>query len=142
MFGLPAVAVVGMIIGTVWFFRDHPVNKHRFSWQQLIANNFYISYIDGLGKAWIVEIDYNATVKSPACKHLGKRKARFLIPAGYRKSQFIDFLDSVPDMGIEVHKVIKGITHEDFLHELNFSKEDLMIYRDFKRNLLLRALKG
>lgn len=142
VFGIPIVGLAVVIIGTIWFFHDIPVNRQRFSWQQLLANNIYVSYIDSLGKTWVMEIDYNAGVGIPTCEYLSTHKVKFLIPTGYHRAQFVDFINGIPETETELNRLVKGITHENFLDSLHFGKEDLAIYRDFKRHLLLKALKG
>lgn len=137
------VLIVVVIGGAIawWLIHDQPVGRNRFSWHQLTKDNFNITYIDELGKTWVMDIHYNDNIELPSCKIKGERSLRIQLPVGFTRHEFIKYANELTGIPINFSLIVKGVVSEKELHELNFGHDDITTYRDFKRHLLLKALK-
>ncbi|AEV89745.1 hypothetical protein OBP_308 [Pseudomonas phage OBP] len=141
---LGGIVLIVVAIGSTlawWMIHDQPVGSQRFSWHQLTKNNFNVTLIDELGKTWIMDIHYNNNIEAPSCTMKGDRGLRIQLPVGYSRSEFIIFAKEISGIADCFALLVKGVVSEKELHKLNFGHDDIATYRDFKRHLLLKALK-
>lgn len=137
------VLIVGVLVVVGWWFvHDKPIDSHRFSWHQLVKDSFHVSVIDRLGKEHIADIHYNVNAKEPKYKTSSDRRLQVYLPVGFTREQFFEFITSIEHTDGHLSNIIMGIRQEKVLTEFHFSHNDISIYRDFKRHLLLKALKG
>lgn len=127
----------------MWFLiHDQPEGEHKFSWHRLVKNCFHISIIGKQGEVWTADIHYNTNDTLPICKTTGERKIQIYLPIGLTRTEFIKFTSELSDVDGHFITVIKSVSQKRLQTEFNFSREDLAVYRDFKRHLLLKVLKG
>lgn len=141
---LGGLALIVLVIGAslaLWWIHDQPAERQRFSWHQLIKNNFHISLFDELGKQWIIDIYYDEDIELPSWVTKGDRSLRVQFPEQFTRTDFIKFAEELSDIEETFSLIIKGVINEKALLELKFGRGDLVAYRDFKRHLLLKALK-
>lgn len=136
------IGVAAALFGLAWYFIcDQPIDQNRFSWHQLIRNSFHLSFIDENSETWVIDIHYNSKTTTPICRVTGEKKLQIQLPEDIPLKDFIAFVKSSDVVETKVYKVIQGVVKERVLLDLHFSKADVGIYRDFKRHLLLKALK-
>lgn len=134
--------IILLVLGLWWLVHDHQSNLHRFSWHRLLKNSFHLSYVDEAGFNWVIDIHYNSDKTEPSYKVVGDRKLQLTIPMTLSKQDFIDFISHISGLDSRIDSIIKGITSDSDLSGAHFTKEDHTIYRDFRRQLLLKALRG
>lgn len=139
--GVMSIIVIFMLAVGWFFVRVKPADSHRFSWHQLVKDSFHISVIDRSGREHTVDIHYNVTEGAPGYKILSDRRLQIHLPIGFTRTEFFEFVSTIMDVDGYHFAIINGIRQEKLLSNFHFSHDDISIYRDFKRHLLLKALK-
>ncbi|UQT02668.1 hypothetical protein YUBABA_01640 [Serratia phage vB_SmaM-Yubaba] len=142
---LTAVVVIVMLIcilGVLWAFLHDRSADQKFSWHQLVKNSFHVVVICTDGKEYVIDIHYNCKAQTPVFKLKGQRGLVFYLPLGFTRQAFLDYINNLSGIDDQLLKVIKCIRNESILKGCNFTHEDISAYRDFKRHLLLKALRN
>lgn len=142
IWGVLLAIVVGLIALLWYLVHDQKFNHNKFAWHRLFKNSFHLSYVDELNKTWTVDITYNSPITEPIHKAGKEGKFQIIIPATCTRECFVNFIESIDDLDGGIQLIIKGIVDDTILSDLDLSKEDNSIYREFRRDLLLKALKG
>lgn len=127
-------------IGGWWWLRDISANSQKISWHQLLVNRFHLSLVDNRSRLWILDILYNENIDTPSYSIKGERHLFIRLPsdASFRDyARLIKHLEGVHENFISL---TEGVIEETKLKKLSLTKEDLSLYREFKRNLLLKVL--
>lgn len=114
----------------------------RFSWQRLLANNVFISYIDKDNENWTVEILYNNEINKLMYDDSDRTNIKISIPSHYTKDMFIKLINQIPTDSNACHVMLKGLLDSRTLKKLGFTSKDLLMFREFKNYLLLGVLKN
>jgi hypothetical protein len=133
--------IVVMLGGAWWLIHDTPHNNRKLSWHQLVKNSFNLSLIDEKGRSWMIDILYNENITYPRYLIKGERRLHLQLPVGFKFSEFIVFVGSLEDVGEPFSSLVNGIIQESVLSSLHFTRQDLSLYHEFKRHLLIKALK-
>jgi hypothetical protein len=135
---LIVLVVVGF--GAWWWLRDCSPHEQKLSWNQVMTNRIHLSLIDERGRHWRLDIFYNEDIVSPTYVVKAERVLNIQLPVN---ATFRDYLRLIKHLK-GVHKnflsLAEGVVEESRLKHLDLTKEDLSLYREFKRNLLLRVL--
>lgn len=140
--GIVVLIMLGCIIGAIWIFVYDRSADQRFSWHQLVKNSFHIVVICLNGKEYTLDIHYNCKAQAPVYKLKGQRGLALYLPTGFTRQQFLDYVNGLTGIDDQLLKVIRSIRNESILKECKFTHEDISTYRDFKRHLLLKALRN
>lgn len=138
--GSMVVAVIVMGLMGLWWIRDEPMKSQKLSWHQVLANSFHISLIDDKSQHWTLDIFYNENITSPNYVIKGERKLYIQLPINTSFRDYIDLISHLEGVHDNFISLTSGIIEETKLKRLYFSKQDLSLYREFKRNLLLKVL--
>lgn len=139
--GMTFLIVVFMLACGWWLLHDQPKDKQKFSWHQMVLNSFYISLIDDEGKLWTLDIFYNEDVEEPTYLCKTERSMQIKLPMNFTHSAYKQFISNLTDVDRNFKYLITGVLEENRLGKLHFTKEDISTYREFKRYLLLKALR-
>lgn len=140
--GLMCVIFLIMFGGIWWLIHDQPINEERFSWHQLVKNSFHVSIIDKDGKSHTADIHYNVKTDKATCRTKKERRLQIYLPEGFTRKEFFDFAGGLNDIDGTLRAVIRSVKEEKLIEEFGFSKADVSTYREFKRYLLLKALRS
>ena len=141
MLGLTIVAIFGLISGGGWWWvRDVPAASQKFSWHQILVNRFHLSLIDDRSRLWILDILYNENVDSPSYFVKGERHLFIQLPSDASFHDYVRLIKHLEGVHENFVSLTEGVIEETKLKGLSLTKEDLSLYREFKRNLLLRVL--
>lgn len=141
MLGLTIVAIFGIISGGGWWWvRDVPAASQKFSWHQILVNRFHLSLIDERSRLWVLDILYNENVDSPSYFVKGERHLFIQLPSDASFRDYVRLIKHLEGVHENFVSLTEGVIEETKLKGLSLTKEDLSLYREFKRNLLLRVL--
>lgn len=135
---LTVLAVIGG--GGWWWVRDVPAASHKLSWHQVMVNRFHLSLIDDRSRHWILDILYNEDIDSPSYFVKGERHLFIQLPANASFRDYVRLIRHLEGVHENFVSLTRGVVEESNLKRLSLTKEDLSLYREFKRNLLLRVL--
>lgn len=135
------IGIVMVLLG-LWLVRDQPPSTQRLTWHHLVKNAIHVSLLDEKGKIWILDIFYNENITSPVHEVQGERKMQIQLPMNYRYRDFIRYVKQVDLTHDKFEALINGVYEESKLKNLQLTKRDLFEYREFKRHLLLKALRN
>lgn len=139
--GLITIFIAVLIGGALVLFHDQSAEEQRFCWHQLVKNSFHISVIDSAGLTRTVDIHYNSKALTPKYTIKGERRIQIRLPDKMTRKEFFEFAATLQGIDESLTLIIRGINQERLLNEFKFSAEDISSYRDFKRHLLLKALR-
>ena len=135
---LTVLAIIGG--GGWWWVRDVPAASHKLSWHQVMVNRFHLSLIDDRSRHWILDILYNEDIETPSYFVKGERHLFIQLPTNASFRDYIRLIRHLEGVHENFVSLTKGVVEESNLKRLSLTKEDLSLYREFKRNLLLRVL--
>jgi len=135
---LTIFAIIGG--GGWWWVRDVPAASQKFSWHQVLVNRFHLSLIDERSRHWVLDILYNENVDSPSYFVKGERHLFIQLPADASFRDYVRLIKHLEGVHENFISLTEGVIEETKLKGLLLTKEDLSLYREFKRNLLLRVL--
>lgn len=131
-----------MVLAGIWLVRDHPPSTQRLTWHHLLKDSIHVSLLDEDGKIWILDIFYNENITSPTHNVQGERKMQIQLPVNYRYKDFVNYARNISLVHDKFEALVNGVYEESRLKNLHFTKRDLSEYREFKRHLLLKALRN
>lgn len=135
--------VLGVLLSLAfWLFYDNPPDKRKLNWHQILKNNFHLSLIDEHRKTWSIDIFYNEAIIVPEYSLKGNTRLQLKLPIGLKYNDFIIFIKELEEPDNVLKHMLQGIINETELTELHFTRQDLSMYKEFKRHLLLKALKN
>lgn len=136
------IVIVLAMVGVGWYwFHDLPAKSQKFSWHQLVRNSFNLTLIDDDYKTWVIDIFYNEDVTDPIYTVKGERKLLIQLPVGFEFKDFVELTKDLTDLNDNFSLLMDGVTQEKALRGLQFTRQDLSLYQEFKRHLLVKALK-
>lgn len=136
------IVFVVMVAGVLIFIYDHSATQRRFNWHQLVKDSFSVTITDLEGKSYTLDIHYNCKSQIPVYKIKGTKSLSIHLPVGFSRNQFFELVNSISGIDNQLLLIVTGIRYERVLKECLFSNEDISTYRDFKRHLLLKALRN
>lgn len=141
MLGLTMLAIFAFIGGGGWWWvRDVPAAYRKLSWHQVLVNRFHLSLIDDRSRHWVLDILYNENVSSPSYFVKGERHLFIQLPTDATFRDYVRLIKHLEGVHENFISLTEGVIEETKLKGLSLTKEDLSLYREFKRNLLLRVL--
>lgn len=126
--------------GGLWWVHDIPAASRKFSWHQVLVNRFHLSLIDDRSRHWVLDILYNENVDSPSYFVKGERHLFIQLPTNASFRDYVRLIKHLEGVHENFISLTEGVIEETKLKCLSLTKEDLSLYREFKRNLLLRVL--
>jgi hypothetical protein len=135
--------VLALMIGVgLWLVYDNPPHKRKLSWHHLLKDSFHLSLIDEYRKTWTVNVYYNETVSDVVYIARTDRSLILRLPINMKYGEFIKFINSLDEIDNTLHLLLSGLVNEKAFTDLHFTRQDISTYKEFKRHLLLKALKN
>lgn len=126
--------------GGWWWFRDIPATAQKLSWHQVLVNRFHLSLIDDRSRHWTLDILYNEHIDTPTYTVKGERHLSIQLPENATFRDYARLIKHIEGVHENFISLTEGVIEESKLKRLSLTREDLSLYREFKRNLLLRVL--
>jgi hypothetical protein len=126
--------------GGWWWVRDIPAAARKLSWHQVLINRFHLSLLDDRNRYWTLDILYNENIDSPTYAVKGTRHLSIQLPSDATFRDYIYLIKHLEGVHENFVLLAQGVIEESKLKRLSLTKEDISLYREFKRNLLLKVL--
>lgn len=126
--------------GAWWWVRDIPAAQHKLSWHQVLVNRFHLSLIDDRSRYWTLDILYNENIDSSTYTVKGDRHLSIQLPPDASFRDYVYLIRHLEGVHENFVAMAEGVIEETKLKRLYLTKEDLSLFREFKRNLLLKVL--
>lgn len=141
MLALTVLGILALVSGGGWWWiRDIPPSRHKLSWHQVLVNRFHLSLIDERSRYWTLDILYNENIVSPTYTVKGVRHLSIQLPSNSSFRDYVNLIKHLEGVHENFISLAEGVIEETKLKGLYLTKEDLSLYREFKRNLLLKVL--
>jgi len=123
-----------------WWVRDCSPREQKLSWNQVMVNRIHLSLIDERGRHWRLDIFYNEDIVSPTYVVKAERDLNIQLPVNATLKDYLRLIKHLKGVHKNFLSLTEGVVEESRLKNLDLTKEDISLYREFKRNLLLRVL--
>lgn len=126
--------------GGWWWIRDVSANSNKLSWHQVLVNRFHLSLIDERSRLWTLDILYNEDIDTPTYAIKKERHLFIQLPVNSSFRDYVKLIKHLQGVHRKFLSLTEGVIEESKLKGLSLTKEDMSLYREFKRNLLLKVL--